>query len=344
MSSSTSPNDAEISAAAEQLASLEVTDGQADAKSSDDTSSDGDSDGAACQSEEEGERGVDPELWKPYPPSEEFPVCFVPLPLREDESAYLVCCGKTVCSACMAETARATRVINTKRAKKKLPPIDLPCASCRKIRVFGSLKSEYEERIRKGDGQAACNLAFEYRYGDARNAIRQDFGKSLELFHHAADDLGYSVAVGALGNMYFHGKHGAAKDEARGRKYFEDAVKMGDVRARGFLGWIDAEEENDDLAIRHWKLAAASGEKSSMENLWKCFFEGHLEKAELEETLRAHKEACDAMNSEERERSRLFEKTKEAGNALHELLRIYYKGDINTKQLKGAMKVLKEQE
>ena len=114
MSSNTSPNDAEISAAAEQLASLEVTDGQADAKSSDDTSSDGDSDGAARQSEEEGERGVDPALWKPHPPSEECPVCFVPLPLREDESADLVCCGKSVCSACMAETARAPRVITAK--------------------------------------------------------------------------------------------------------------------------------------------------------------------------------------------------------------------------------------
>ena len=53
MSSNTSPNDAtiKISAAADQLASLEVTAGQANAKSSDSTD-------------------ADPELWKPPPPAE----------------------------------------------------------------------------------------------------------------------------------------------------------------------------------------------------------------------------------------------------------------------------------
>ena len=138
MSSNTSPNDAtiKISAAADQLASLEVTAGQANAKSSDSTD-------------------ADPELWKPPPPAEECPVCFVPLPLPADESSYWVCCGKMICAACMEETIRATNIINKKRAKKKQPPLEHACSFCRTLRVLtsSSFVSRFEERVRKGDAE-----------------------------------------------------------------------------------------------------------------------------------------------------------------------------------------------
>jgi hypothetical protein len=190
MSSNTPPNDTGVSTAADQLASLEVTDGQADAKSSDTSSDD-----AASHLEDE-------ELWKPHPPTEECPVCLVPLPLEENKQTYWVCCGKTICAACSMETMRAENVINAKRAKKKLPPIDEDCCSfCRTVPNL--TKSEYEERIRKGDGRAACRLAFDYRDGDALTKISKNEVKSLELLHHAADDLGDSVAMVALGRRYF---------------------------------------------------------------------------------------------------------------------------------------------
>ena len=93
--------------AAEQLASLEVTNSQADAKNSDTSA-----DGAARQSEDEGERGfLDPELWKPHLPTEDCPVCFVPLPLASGSTTYWPCCGKTICTGCSIETMRAENVI-----------------------------------------------------------------------------------------------------------------------------------------------------------------------------------------------------------------------------------------
>ena len=284
----------------------------------------------------------DPELWKPHPPTEECPVCFVPLPLAENERSYWACCGKLICDACTAETLRAGNVINAKRAKKKLPALDGACSFCRT--VAKASKSEYEERIRKGDGQAACYLAKlyrdGYRDGDADMNIPQDIVKSFELFHHAAHDLGSSDAKAELGRMYSCGEDGAPEDETKGREYLEDAIKMGNVSARNTLAIIEAQEDNIDLAIRHWKLAAAAGDELSMKNLWQCFHQGTLEKAELVEALRAHKEACDAMNSVERERRKLLDATAESGNdiALFELLKSYYQGDINAKQLKAAMK------
>ena len=60
----------------------------------------------------------DPELWKPHPPTEECPVCFVPLPLSEGDLSYWDCCGNTICNGCTAETFRASNIINAKRAKK----------------------------------------------------------------------------------------------------------------------------------------------------------------------------------------------------------------------------------
>ena len=79
MSSNTSPNDAKVSAAADQLASLKVTEGQGSTKSSGTST-----DGAAARASEKGAKVLDPDLWKPHPPTEECPVCFVPLPLDEN--------------------------------------------------------------------------------------------------------------------------------------------------------------------------------------------------------------------------------------------------------------------
>ena len=171
--------------------------------------------------------------------------------------------------------------------------------------------------------------------------IPQDIVKSLKLVHHAADDLGCSIAMVKLGCMYNDGLHGAPIDKVRGRKYLVDAIKMGNTLARYTLGMIEEEEGNSDLAIRHWKLAAAAGEDFSVKKLWTCFFKGNLEKADLEETLRAHKDACDTMNSVERERCKLFEKTrKERKDSLLLLLfGNYYNGEMNAKQLTEALKV-----
>ena len=74
------------------------------------------------------------------------------------------------------------------------------------------------------------------------------------------------------------------------------------IIATSILGLIEAEEGNIDLAIRHWKFAAAGGDESSVEKLWVYFYRNALEKAELEVTPRAYKDACDTMSSKERQR------------------------------------------
>ena len=99
------------------------------------------------------------------------------------------------------------------------------------------------------------------------------------------------------------------------------------------------EEGNIDLGMKHWQLTAEAGCDNSMKDLWDCFSKGRLSKPDLEKALRAHKAACDEMNSEERERLTAYEEAF-AGNdtLLNNIYVSYYLGFINSKELKVAVK------
>ena len=86
MFSDSPSKDADVSTMDDQMATLDVTEGQANIRSTD-SSADGD---GTARPTEDSERVLDPELWKPHPPTEECPLCFVFLPLLEDESTYWV--------------------------------------------------------------------------------------------------------------------------------------------------------------------------------------------------------------------------------------------------------------
>jgi len=263
----------------------------------------------------------DPEMWESQPPTKDCPVCLVPLPLANDQATYWPCCGMRVCNACEAETVRALYITNRKRKDKKLPPIGPTCAFCRQAEF--STDSEvikmYEERVDKGDLEAMVVLALKHRTGE--NGLARDEAKALELLHRAAD-LGSQDALGKLGQCFFNGELGVIEDKKKGMAYLEDATKKGNVFCRFNIGVLEEENQQHGLAMRHYKLAAAAGEENSMKRLRKYFSLGKFSEAELEETLRAHKEKCDEMNSEERER---YEACKEAMAGNDDTLKLIYK-------------------
>jgi len=284
-----------------------------------------------------GAEGTDPELWKPHPPTEECPVCLVPLPLEHDQVTYWPCCGQTVCDACEAETDRALCITNRKREAKELPPMDTSCAFCRvPIPENGSeLIKRYEERVEKGDLTAMVNLAAKYR--DGQDGLARDEAKALELLQRAAD-LGCPEAIMKLGCFFFDGELGLVKAQEIALVCIEDAAKKGNVISRHLLGCIVEDLQQHDLAIRHFKLAAGAGDEKSTKRLWHYFSLDKLDKAELEATLRAHHAARDEMNSEERERYAAW-KEAEAGD--DEILKLiysyYYEGLMTAKELKKAL-------
>ena len=119
----------------------------------------------------------------------------------------------------------------------------------------------------------------------------------------------------------------------------EEAAKRGDVSARFLLGCLEEELHHYDLAIKHFKLAATAGDEYAMKKLWKYFSSQKLTKAELEETLRAHKLACDETNSEHRERYVAMNQSfEEDDKTLKGLYTGYYFGFITAKELNNALK------
>ena len=224
-----------------------------------------------------------------------------------------------------------------KRSKKKLPPLEKTCAFCRSpIHENDSeLISRYEERVDNGDTQAMVYLAYKVR--DGSNGLRKDEAKAFELFNRAAD-LGSAEAIAQLGTAAYE-RSASISDRTKAKEYFEDGARKGDVLSRTTLGALFADEGNIDLAIKHFHLAAAAGDNNAMKGLWDCFNKGKLSKPDLEKALRSHKEACDEMKSEERER---YEASQDAlaGNdtVLQGIYGSYYMGFLNAKELKKALK------
>jgi len=278
----------------------------------------------------------DPELWKPHPPTEECPLCLVPLPLRQDQVTYWACCGQSVFEACNSEAFRALAITNRER---NLPPMEESCAFCRQpIEKDGSEWVKMcEERIdKKGDVKAMVHLAGLYRNGIGEHP--PSHAKYLELMRKAADS-GHPGAIGSLGHSFVFGELGVIEDEEEGRACLEDAAKKGCVLARKNLAFLAKDYQQHDLAIKHFKLAAGAGNEDSMKELWKYFSSDKLTKAELEETLRAHHAACDEMNSEQRKRYIAWQKALAGNDAtLINIYAHYYDGFMTAKELKKALR------
>ena len=273
----------------------------------------------------------DPDLWKPVPPPEDCPVCLIPLPMRNDESAYFPCCGKTICSACNEESTRAHILINSKRAKKEQPPVEESCAFCRTPYCDGDgYVKQCLLRMGKNYYEACFNLAT-IHHGDTDDGLPKDESKALELFLRAAE-LGSTKAMECLGDVYASGTMGVKKDMGKSREYFERAAKGGNLPARLFLANMDLDNNNPDLAIRHWKIAAEGGDALGMKLLWDLFNHRGLSKFELEEILRTHHIAINERKSEDRERYSSFQKAVEGGDKELTMLYLQYYEGIFTEQ------------
>ena len=245
----------------------------------------------------------------PPPPTEECPVCFVPLPRHAPEVMHMICCGKTFCCACCHESERVLEVKNAKRAEKKLKPLAWLCPFCRapKAKSEKELVRRYEKRAEKGDKNIIFLLSEHYFYG--RYGLAKDLRTSSDLVRRAAD-LGDVAAIGELGRMYAFGVDGVSKDEKTGRELLEWAAKKGNDYALVFLAELEDSKERPKLARTYLRTAAAAGNDRAIERLWKRFRAGEICKDDLEKSLRAYQKANEDMRSEERERYKQWMKVQ----------------------------------
>ena len=177
----------------------------------------------------------DPELWKPHPPTEDCPVCLVPLPVSRlgKNTCFWACCGKTTCAACEHENYRALEITIERiwRSQKELPPLDRSCPFCRE--PIHKNESEQVERLEKrvgaNDIEAIYMMAVSCREG--LRGFPKDEAKGMELLKKASD-LGSAKAKFQLAISYCYGMFGFPKDEKQYLEYLEAAAKQGHVRSR----------------------------------------------------------------------------------------------------------------
>ena len=130
----------------------------------------------------------------------------------------------------------------------------------------------------------------------------------MELFHRAADH-GETESCFFLFQAYLGGDLGLSSDFTTGVSHLAIAATHGHVYARHCLGnWEYFINGDKGKAAKHWRISAAAGFKASADELIKCYQEGVISKAELEESLRAKHEACENMRTERRDEDIKFMK------------------------------------
>ena len=233
----------------------------------------------------------DEALFKEHPPTEDCPICLLPMPLDSRQSKFYSCCGKQICNGCIY----AMDVEALGRGKIGL------CAFCRT--PPSTSDEETVKRIKKlmdaNNAHSFNQMAGLYRRGDM--VMPQDYEKANELYLKAGE-LGCNDAYYNLGVFYTRGR-GVDVDKKKAIHYNELAAMNGDVQGRHNLGCDELEAGNHHQAYKHFILAARAGFKNSLDAVKKGFMHGIVTKDEYANTLRAYQKRHDEMKSDDRDKA-----------------------------------------
>ena len=227
---------------------------------------------------------TDEDLFKEPPPTEECPICMIPLSLSSSGRTYYPCCGKTLCIGCTAGMRSGGRRI---------------CAFCRA--PWHGSDGEWVECIKKrvesNDAIAMRNLGGCYHLGIY--GLPRDYKKAMKLLLRAGE-LGCAAAYNNLGYAYDNGE-GVERDMEKAKYYYELAAIGGDAYSRHNVGLLEWHAGNFDRAVKHCMISARAGYDNSLVVIRQCFLDGHATKSDFEKALRAHKDSKDEMKSDKRE-------------------------------------------
>ena len=232
----------------------------------------------------------DEKLFKVPPPPEECPICFLTLPLDRGGVIFESCCGKMICRGCI------DAMIEREGAKL--------CAFCRTPDP-NSDKEEVErlEKLtEKSNARAFYNLAGCYAEGSM--GMPQNWAKANELFLKAGE-LGCAEAYFNLGNAHDNGM-GVEVDEEKAKYYYELAAIGGNVKARYNLGYMEVQAANPHRAMKHFILAAKTGDDKALGAVKLGFMNGVVTKDEYANTLREYQKSQDEMKSEARDKAEAY--------------------------------------
>ena len=239
----------------------------------------------------------DEKLFKDPPPKDECPICMQTMPYGKNGICgviYHPCCGTIICSGCVSASVEEMR-------QGTIKPW---CAMCR-VPVKRTQKEQmkrYKERMKLMDAEAYFDLGIRYKAGDS--GLPQDLNKALELWNRAAE-LGSIKAHYELGLRLYTGI-GGEKDKKKAIQHYKLAAIGGHERARYWLGTIEMSNGNINHAIKHFIIAAKSGEEDSLKKVGEGYKARFVTKDEYANTLRAYQESVDEMKSKQREEAKVL--------------------------------------
>lgn len=145
------------------------------------------------------EETKDNDLFAPIVDREECPVCLQTLPIREDETLFMSCCGKKVCCGCIVKSKAVDRNNGIPYHKQK-------CAFCRQphsIQAIDDMRhiKALKKLMKKNSSDAFVAMALNYKEG---GGVRQSETKSLEMCIRAAE-LGHPNAYALIGQYFNKG-------------------------------------------------------------------------------------------------------------------------------------------
>ena len=175
---------------------------------------------------------------------EECPICMLMLPCRDDETAYMECCGKTICNGCRHCLTRNC------------------CPFCNAVYREPEIINRLFERVEKyNDPEAMVVLGGCYNEG--LRGLPVDKPKAFGLFR-CASELGCAGGHYNLASAYELG-NGTEVDRKKAVHHFQIAAMMGNMLARHNLGATEANNGNKQRAMKHFMIAAESGLEVSLD-------------------------------------------------------------------------------
>ena len=195
------------------------------------------------------------DLFAPITEREECPICLLPLPIIENESAFMQCCGKTICAGCVYRHF----LTDIKNGGGQCDDDSLKCAFCRQLPLPTNPIKKVKKLMKKNHPEAFLQMADKYESGEG---VLQSNTRALDLYTRSAE-LGFFEAFVHIGRHYYTGTV-VEKDYSKVLAFYEVAAKKGSIYAHRWLALFHESERNEDQhKIGHLKVAASAGDKDS---------------------------------------------------------------------------------
>ena len=253
---------------------------------------------------EEEVKGADSaDLFAPLPKTEDCPICLVPLSHVNSDTVYKACCGNTICKACTIENKESINKQNEEKTGKKLA---YSCPFCREpVPTNMGYLRQLQARCLQNDHVALAQMGKFNQMGEC--GIAKDDLKALDCFIQAVE-LGSPEACNCIANCYDEG-NGVSVDKKRAALFERVGALRGDMVARHNIGSSEYDLGNNEIAIRHWKIAAEAGHQGSLDKLRAIYNadgkmpgKEFISKEEMDMVYRSGHDAQMEVKSEEREK------------------------------------------